>query len=108
MEREKRILDEVEKTLNALDNVSKLDENPFLYTRLKLLIEKEHSESFNPKMKDFILKPAVLVIILIINIITALFFLQVTGSKQSTATLSEQLKNDYQVNQIQYQDLKLE
>jgi hypothetical protein len=110
MEREKRILEEVEKTLNSIDNISKLETNPFLFTRIKARIVDNSVEQIREGKTGFVLKPAVLILLLVINIVTAVFFFSnSTGQVTSANTnLVESLTEDYQYSQTEYENYTLE
>ena len=88
MKNEQKIREEVEKTLNAFDNISDLDENPYLITRLKAKIEESGSKE-KSLLKGKILQPVILFIIVIFNIFTGIYFFD-SGSQTTTVT-----KQDY-------------
>ena len=48
VEREKQIQEEVDKTLQALDNLPKLEANPFLFTRIQARLASQRV-SHKPK-----------------------------------------------------------
>ena len=109
MENEKRILDEVEETLQSLDKISNLNANPFLYTRIKAKIGNKAPGSVKNPGKNFILRPVILVIILLINIITAVVFIKsVNNTDHTSVTLTKSLSNEYRISSTQYDNLKLE
>ncbi len=82
MEREKRITEEVEKTLNAFDDLPELESNPFLYTRIKSSMNDARTEK---KSLLSVLKPAFFVILVLLN------FYTIFGTGES----SEPTKGDY-------------
>ena len=84
MKNEQKIREEVEKTLNAFDNISDLDENPYLITRLKAKIEESGSKE-KSLLKGKILQPVILFIIVIFNIFTGIYFFD-SGSQTASAT----------------------
>jgi hypothetical protein len=84
---EKQIIEEVEKTLQSMDNTPILNENPFFYLKLKTEIENEDVILNTGRAANFILRPAVLIFILIINIITAVFYFNSSLSKTNTDEL---------------------
>lgn len=97
---EKQILDEVEKTLNSMDNMPVLNENPFFYSKLKTAIEREDVQRNIAESKSFLLKPALLIIIVIINIITAVYYFGISGSTSNTdEILINTLRQEYSSSQ---------
>ncbi len=89
MKNEEKIREEVEKTLNAFDNIDNLSENPYLFTRLQTKIEESVALNEKRGFKGIILKPAILFIIVILNIFTGIYFIN-SGNKTTTVT-----KQDY-------------
>ncbi len=109
MSKEKIILEEVDKTLNSIEKIPKLDANPFLFTRIKARFEKDSIIQVKRKEKNYLLKPIVLVLVLVINIITVVFFLRTSGTNQTDGLLlAETLNKEYQLNQVQNYNYKLE
>lgn len=98
MKKEKRILEEVDKTLNLFDELPVLEENHFLYTKIKATL---NYKSYPSKQKSFFaLKPVAIALIIIINIITIAFFFQSLSSSYSKEeSLIKSLKSDYKINQ---------
>lgn len=92
MDKEKRILDEVEKTLHAMDNLEDLESNPFLYTRLKAEIESRNIEQAPAKAKSRIfLKPVFLLIVILFNLITTVYYFNSFGTKETQSNVSSSL-----------------
>ena len=87
MKNEKKIFEEVNKTLNAFDHISDLDENPYLFTRLQAEIESSEKKE-KGLLKEKILRPAVLIIILVINILTGVYFID--SASQTSTIIKEQ------------------
>ncbi len=103
MKRNDKILEEVEKTLGSMDNISNLETNPFLITRIKTRIENDNIIQVKRESRTFILNPIVLTVILIINIITAVFLFQSSRVSQSNqSTLVNSLTKDYQFSQTKF------
>ena len=86
MKNEERIKEEVEKTLNAFDNISNLDENPYLFTRLQAEIQGSEVKA-KGVLRGKILKPVILFIIVLFNIFTGIYFLD---SESGTTTVTKQ------------------
>lgn len=85
MSTKKKIEQEVEKTLRCFDQPQKLADNPFFYTRVKARIEKR-SRQTDSNLWQFgwkILKPAFLVLIVVLNIFTITNYFTADQSKTS-------------------------
>lgn len=108
MNKEEYILEEVEKTLNSIDALHKLEVNPFLYTRIKTRIENDTDIYSRKEKVVFVLKPATLVLILLLNIITAVYFLGTSGGNVTESSLVDTMKQEYGVTQIQADNYTLE
>jgi hypothetical protein len=108
MNKDQRIIDEVNKTLNVMDNIRNLDENPFFYTRLKARLEGKSGRSVSPLQKFVVvLRPVGLAALFLVNIFTAVYFLNgnrlntQTASAEST-TIKSQLTEDFRFSQSSY------
>lgn len=108
MKKEEQILEEVEKTLSAIEALPKIDVNPFLYTRLKARIEKEQIQHGGAVKTDFVLKPVTLALILIINIVTTVYFFGFGSSSKTEVSVVDTMKQEYGVTQIQSDNYTLE
>ena len=96
MNRQDRINQEVEKTLNVFESLPNLEENPFLFTRIKVSL----SSSPLNKKPVFFLRPIIIVLLLIFNLITGLlFFSSSEASYPSDKQNLELLISDYNFNQ---------
>lgn len=107
MNRDKRITDEVEKTLHAMDNIKNLGINPFLYTRLKAEIESKNIKPAQAKSKTrTVLKPALFLIIILFNLFTAIYYLYPSHSAEtqsySVTSLSKIISQEYGFNKNYY------
>ena len=89
MKNKQQILQEVEKTLNSLDNLQRAEANPFLFTRIKAALTKEEKSPWE-KAIGFLARPVVAIatIFLILLINLAVFF---TSSSQQTSDDEQQL-----------------
>ncbi len=74
MNKEDKIREEVEKTLNAFDQIKNLEENPYLFTRIQSEIESIKTKEKSYSLKGEFLRPVILFLILIMNVFTAIFF----------------------------------
>ncbi|MDP3582642.1 MAG: hypothetical protein Q8S39_11965 [Ignavibacteria bacterium] len=108
MNKEDKILAEVEKTLSTIDGLPKLEANPFLFTRVKARIESESIKHASKVKTDIVLKPVTLALILVINIITAVYFIGFGSSNVSGASVVDTMKQEYGVTQIQSDNYNLE
>jgi hypothetical protein len=90
MSRKKKIEKEVEKTLQCFEQAEKLADNPFFYTRVKARIEGRKA----PARKNVwqfgwsVLKPAFLILIVALNILTVTIYFT---SNQSLTSDQDQL-----------------
>ena len=111
MTKKEKIMQEVEKTLQAIDRIPELDTDLFLFTKLKTKIEGDSVSQIKNSWFGF--KPAIaaVALILIINIITTFYFFKTTDSTAAVvteqATLVKSLSKDYQITQTQYENLIL-
>lgn len=88
---------EVEKTLNALNEMDVLQPNPFLFSRIK---DAAFADEVSPvKTAVFSLNPIVISLIIVINIFTAVFFINhFSSSGYSNETIAKSLNNEYKLN----------
>ena len=102
MERNKKIIDEVNKTISLLDSIENIEANPFLYTRIK---SKLKSEVGNRKAKPFeivlkILSPVIIILLLLVNIYSAISFLKdVEVTEKARQKYINYLVSEYSLNQ---------
>jgi len=93
-EKEKYIANEVNKTLKALDDQPNLKPNLFLFTRIQANISSELVSK-----KRISLRPIALCLIIILNIITAIYFFN-SGSRDYTKSqIISSLSKDYNTEQ---------
>ena len=103
MNKEEKIREEVEKTLNAFDNIENLDGNPYLFTRIQFEIESLQTKGEESFLKGSILKPAILFIVLIINICTVVFYPNSENTTTSTKqTYLSAISSEYSINHSYY------
>ncbi len=109
MDKEEKILSEIEKTLNSISDLPKLEANPFLFTRIKAQMQKNNILPGSKVKTDFILKPVTLIVILLINIITIAFYLGASNNQYSeSSALLNSMKNDYTSIQLELDNYNLE
>ncbi len=71
MDKNINIQDEINKTLTSLDNIERRKAKPFLYTRIQAKLDTNYkTESYNWFFDTPILKPALAVLFIAINIFT--------------------------------------
>ncbi len=83
MNKKDKIEQEIRKTLDQFDHAEKLPPNPYFYTRVKARIEEK-----NRKQGIFstILKPALLTVLIALNLFTAAWYLGGSDQKEQTGS----------------------
>ncbi|MFH1198098.1 MAG: hypothetical protein V1720_20520 [bacterium] len=78
MDKETKIIEEVQKTLQAFENIKNIEANPFLFTRVKANLESR--PAYRRKLSDLLARTkisyAFFVLLLALNIISVIFFVQ--------------------------------
>lgn len=93
MERQQKIAQEVEKTLDLLEHAERLTPDPFFFTRLQAQIkEKQKKQAW--RELTAILKPVFLVVLLTVNIITAVYLMG-TARYRATSSAHSELKSEF-------------
>ena len=98
MNKKEIIEEEIRKTLEVFDQKESLPPNPYFYTRVQQRI-KENSEN-NSTVWGY-LKPALLTILLLINVGTFIWYFNSPGNYSATENqkeLIEYLSNDLSLN----------
>ncbi len=101
MEKEKKIFEEVEKTISVLERMKKLEPNPFLYTRIKAEMGKRTLKNTKKTQLPFAIKPTIIFVILLLNLFTAIYFFKTNPKQDTSELLINELKADYQISQTQ-------
>ncbi len=99
--KENQILGEVEKTLLSFDNDSVLEENPFLYTRIKAEKDIRNSRSKKNFALRFGFSQALVLLILLINIVTVVYYYERNAKQNMQDKLVLELRHDFQIEQSQ-------
>ena len=87
------IEEEVQKTMNALDNLSRVEGNPYLFTRVKAQLEREQKNSFQVnRLAPQILSWSFVLLLLAINIFT---IRENFSSENVSDTLVEAISTEY-------------
>lgn len=107
-ERKERIEKEVEKTLQQLDQFEKLESDPFFYTRLQAKMkstQNQHNQSAIFSFAGRYLRPAFLILLLVLNLISALVVLQNRNSgSDSQSTNISSFADEYSINDNSYDE----
>jgi hypothetical protein len=80
MDRKKRIEQEVQKTLEQFQKAEQLPPDPYFYTRLKSRLDEKQRMGVKIPV---LLKPAFLAMLLILNVVTASWYLGVVGTSSN-------------------------
>lgn len=87
MTKKEKIEQEVQRTLEGFDQAERLKSNSFFYTRLKAQIDDLHSQMQKIRSWELtwgFLKPALLFLIIALNIVTATLFLKNRNNESSS------------------------
>lgn len=98
MDLEDKIKKEVEKTLQADDNLETIKGNPFLFTRIESELIRKTSYHKLKLNKKVALKPALLLLIILINFITCWYFVNKNVNDFKREYLIKSLNQDYDIN----------
>ncbi len=101
MEREKEILNEVEKTLNSFDDDIVLKENPFLFTRIRSGMQDKSEKVKKESLFHLGLNKAILILVLLVNIITLVYYYNEGSKSNLQEQMAAQLENDFKIEQSQ-------
>ena len=104
--KDKHIEHEIEKTLNSLNETEKIECSPFFYTRLMGNIEslgkKQEQKIFTPDLIN-ILRPSLLILIIILNIITGIYLFDYSSEEsQERSEYIESLAKEFSIQQEDY------
>ncbi len=101
MLKEKQILEEVEKTLEAYDYDIVLKENPFLLTQLMAERESRRMKGKKTFAFKFSVNQILMILILLINLITLVYSYELKTKENLEEKLIMELKTDFQIDQSQ-------
>ena len=97
MKKKLKIEDKVLKTLQVLDELDRVEGNPFLYTRIQARMEKERAAKTSPTRQSApILQYAMLSLLIVINVLTIRS--NVMNDSSEYDPLIEALSEDYSTN----------
>jgi hypothetical protein len=111
MDKQKRLQDEVDKTLEMMDRMESLEAGPYFYTRLESKLrsrerEKRHWLPNISQVLDKGLRPILLTLLIVINMISAVFFMvqsKITRTRQEESqTYISTFLEDYSLNRNTY------
>ena len=97
MTRKEQILQEVEKTLLSYEQDPVFEANPFLMTRIKAGIDDKPVKK--RKLLEVSTPRAVIIFLLLINLLTVVFYYRNSQKYELREKLVRELRNDYQLDQ---------
>lgn len=100
MKDENLIKQKVNETMDFLNNIPNPDENPFLVN--KIFNRLSNPEKTKSKFNISVLKPALISLILILNILTVISILNADKDYSGKDELLNSLTSDYQITQTKY------
>lgn len=106
MEKNLKIEEEIDKTLRSVDSIEMIECTPLFYTKLMGRIEsqeksQEQSE-FTFNIRDY-LRPALLIIIVAVNLLTGIFIYKNSTEQISNRTeYIESLSKEFSIKQSNY------
>lgn len=93
MDKKKRIEQEVEETMKAMDRLDRLEAGPYFYTRLEARLKSRQKEKTGilPVPGWFrLLKPVMMTLLVLINLVSATYFLIEPGdSSEASGKITE-------------------
>jgi hypothetical protein len=94
-----KIEEEIERTMQSLNGLKKLEANPFLFQKVQARIEEEANEKLPILKPNFL---AAIVIIILLNILTlAYFYKDVSSIKNSVNNETIQsISKEYNINTV--------
>ena len=103
MDKKSKINQEVDKTLQAFSEAERLPKDPFFYTRLQAGIEEQEKKKriIPESMLRGRLRPAFLVGIVALNVLTAVFVLEKSGTQISRQDRIQAFAETYALGQSQ-------
>ena len=109
MDKRKRVQEEVEKTMACLDQMENLEAGPYFYTRVESRMRSKKREE-KIKLPGFlgvrVLKPALLLLLLMVNLISVILLLEKSGDTELVEdkyrSHASQLAREYWPSQDSY------
>jgi hypothetical protein len=110
MNREKEIEQEVMKTLRCLDNIEEIEAGPFFYGCLQAKLENLNKPCENRLRQIFsrrLLRPAYIILLILINLVSAFVILQHAGNSTDTRTDNRKqnilaVAEEYSLSKVDY------
>jgi hypothetical protein len=104
--KDQHIEQEIEKTLDSLNKTEKIECRTFFHTRIMGNIESmEKKQKHNVFESDLIglLRPTLLILIIILNIVTGIYFFRYTTQQsQERSQYIESLSEEFSIQQTNY------
>ena len=101
MNKQEKIKDEIDKTLDLFDKRESLPPNPYFFTRVQQRLNEKTKKEFSVFS---VLKPAFFTVLIALNLTTAIWYTTSDGSVISTETdleLVDILKSDFNLESDQ-------
>ena len=104
MNREEKIREEVENTLNAPEKMAELEANPYLFTRLQSEIANQKTGKGNHlNISRGILRPAALFLFVLLNVFTSFYIIDSSAKSTTAVSTSRQtylsaISSEYNLN----------
>ena len=95
-EGEQHIQEQVDKTLQAFHHLPQLEPNPHLFTRMQAVLASTGKRHAFPIFSSIKLKPLALALMIILNILTAVYVVTIK-EKASKERLISSLSRDYAI-----------
>jgi hypothetical protein len=101
MENKRKIEEEIELTLNSLDMIPEMKENPFLAEKIIQGIKENKYRT--GRINKIILNPVFLSVVFILNVITGVYYFETQGtSVKKEKKLIEYINKEYGLGQKDY------
>lgn len=108
MNKKENIQAEIDKTLNVLADIKKVEADAFFYTRVKAKIEHAPRSSWlNVVFDSPALKPILISVLLFINILAIGLLFQHSNQELSADQVAEQFNQEYYITQASESDFYL-
>ncbi len=97
MDTDNRVTDEVEKTLHAFDGLPNLTPDPFLATRIHARLAEQRASVRRLILPRPALRPVALAIIIVLNILTAVYALRAPAPASARERLVSAMRQEYRI-----------
>jgi hypothetical protein len=96
-----RVADEVDKTMQAFDDDAPIASNPFLASRIRFLHSSRSRDKGRVLLIRLSLNQVLMIVVLLMNLITAAYWIDRHTEQKLQERLVSELKNDFQIDQSQ-------